>query len=207
MTATAPAASRPRVSQRDRRQAAERKILDAAVTALVKHGYAGTTTREVQMLAGVPRGVLQHYYPTRSELINAAIRHLYATRLGEVRLKLAQRTSTSGVDEDWVPPLWSVISGPVGRACLDLLVHAQRDVEMSGYLVPLEREFGQANLELCKALLGEQRAAHPRFREFCLVTINSMLGASAGTTVPGSTDEKRMLDAWRQLTDVYFSRE
>jgi len=77
---------------------------------------------------------------------------------------------------------------------------------MSGSLVPLEREFGRVNLELCKALLGEHRAAHPRFRQFCLVVINSMLGAAAGTSVPGSADEKRMLDAWRQLPDLYFGR-
>lgn len=177
------------------------------MTVLVERGCAVTTTREVQRLAGVSRGVLLHYYGSRSELINAAIRHLYATRIGEVRLKLAQRTSISGVDEDWVPLLWSVISGPVGRACLELLVQAQRDAEMSSYLVPLEREFGQANLDLCKALLGETRAAHPRFGQFCFVVINSMLGAAASTTVPGSADEKRSLDTWRQLPEVFFGRE
>ncbi|HEY1971651.1 MAG TPA: helix-turn-helix domain-containing protein [Pseudonocardia sp.] len=196
-----------RVSQRDRRQAAERKIIDAAVTVLIERGYAATTTLEVQKLAGVSRGVLLHYYGSRNELINAAIRHLYATRIGEVRLQVAERASTSGLDEDWALLLWNVISGPVGRACLELLVQAQRDAEISGYVVPLEREFGRANLELCQALLGERRASHPRFREFCLVVINSMLGAAAGTTAPGTNDESRMLNAWRQLPDAYFGRE
>src|SRR5438094_852419 len=77
-----------RSSQRDRRQAAERKILDAAVSILIERGYAATSTLEVQKLAGVSRGVLLHYYGSRSELIAAATRHLYATRIGEVRLKV-----------------------------------------------------------------------------------------------------------------------
>jgi AcrR family transcriptional regulator len=198
---------RHRISQRDRRQAAERKILDAAVSILIDRGYAATTTLEVQKLAGVSRGVLLHYYGSRSELISAAVRHLYATRIGEVRLKVAERAATTAGDDDWVTLLWHVVSGPVGRACLELLVQARRDPDMREYLVPLEREFGRANLDLCKVLLGEERAAHSRFREFCLVMVNSMFGAAAGTTVSGSSEEKRLLDAWRQVPDTYFGPE
>ena len=174
---------------------------------LIERGYAATSTLEVQKLAGVSRGVLLHYYGSRSELIAAATRHLYATRIGEVRLTVAERSGTNRIDEDWAPLLWNVVSGPVGRACLELLVQTQRDAEMREYLVPLEREFGRANLDLCRALLGEQRAAHPRFREFCLVVINSMFGAGAGTTLPGRSEEKRLLDAWRRLPDVYLAPE
>lgn len=195
----------PRISQRDRRQAAQRKILDATVAILIERGYAATTTLEVQRQSGVSRGVLLHYYASRSELIAAATRHLYATRIGEVRLKVAERPPQAGTDRDWVALLWDVVSGPTGRACLELLVAARHDAEMREYIVPLEHEFGRANLEMCAALLGEERAAHPRFREFCLIVINSMFGAAAGTNAAGSAEEKRLLDAWRGLPDAYFA--
>jgi hypothetical protein len=76
---------------------------------------------------------------------------------------------------------------------------------MRDYLKPLEREFARANLDLCKALLGEKRAGHQRFPEFCMVVINSMLGASASK--PGSAEEKRLLQAWRRMPDLYFVPE
>jgi hypothetical protein len=57
---------------------------------------------------------------------------------------------------------------------------------------------------MCKALLGEQRAAHPSFTEFCRVVINSMLGAAAGRPGHGSAEEKHLLEAWRRMPDRYF---
>jgi AcrR family transcriptional regulator len=202
-TRTSTAAPRTRVSQRDRRLAAERKLLDATVSILVERGLAATTTLEVQKKAGVSRGVLLHYYGSRGELISAAARHLYATKVGEARLRAAQTSDT----EDWTSLLWQVISGPLGGASLELLNAARHHPEMRDYLKPLEREFGRANFDLCKALLGEQRASHKRFTEFCSVVINSMLGAAASKPGHGSTEEKRLLDAWRRMPDLYFASE
>jgi len=39
------------------------------------------------------------------------------------------------------------------------------------------------------------------------VVINSMLGASASKPGHGSTEEKRLLQAWRRLPDLYFALE
>ena len=111
MTArTSFAAPRVRISQRERREAAERKLLDATVAILIERGYAATTTLEVQKQAGVSRGVLLHYFGSRGELISAAARRLYATKVGEVRLRAAQTSD----GEDWVSLLWQVHLGPVG---------------------------------------------------------------------------------------------
>ena len=37
--------------------------------------------------------------------------------------------------------------------------------------------------------------------------INSMLGAAAIKPGHGSTEEKRLLDAWRRIPDLYFGPE
>jgi AcrR family transcriptional regulator len=192
-----------RISQRDRRQAAERKLLDATVSILIERGYVATTTLEVQKQAGVSRGVLLHYFGSRGELISAAARRLYATKVGEARLRATDALN----GEDWAALLWQVISGPLGGASLELLVAARHDPDMREYLKPLETEFARANLDLCKALLGEQRAGHQRFAEFCMVVINSMLGAAAGKPGHGSAEEKHLLEAWRRMPDLYFTPE
>jgi AcrR family transcriptional regulator len=195
-----------RISQRERRETAERKLLDATVSILIERGYAATTTLEVQKQSGLSRGVLLHYYGSRSELIAAAVRHLYATRLDEVRVRAAQhRAGEDWAGEDWAALLWQLVSGSLGRASLELLSVARHDAEMAAYLAPLEREFGRANLDLCRTLLGAERAANPRFREFCVVLMTSMLGAAAQTVVAGSAEEKRLLATWRALPDAFLT--
>ncbi len=158
MTARSSTATPPvRISQRERRQAAERKLLDATVSILIERGYAATTTLEVQKQAGVSRGVLLHYFGSRGELISAAARRLYATKVGEARLRATEALN----GEDWASLLWQVVSGPLGGASLELLIAARHDPDMRDYLKPLESEFARANLDLCKALLGE-RARRPQ---------------------------------------------
>jgi AcrR family transcriptional regulator len=201
-TRNSPVVPRSRISQSDRRQAAQRKLLDACVSILIERGYAATTTLEVQKQSGLSRGVLLHYYGSRGELISAAARHLYATKVGEVRLRAAQASPA----EDWAALLWQVVSGPLGGASLELLIAARHDPDMREYLKPLEREFSRANFDLCKALLGDERAAHNRFPEFAMVVVNSMLGAAASKPGHGSAEEKRLLQAWRQMPDLYFTQ-
>ncbi|MHB1802402.1 MAG: TetR/AcrR family transcriptional regulator, partial [Actinomycetes bacterium] len=50
-----------------------RRILDATLLTLVERGHAGTTTLAVQRRAGVSRGALLHYFPTRADLLVAAV--------------------------------------------------------------------------------------------------------------------------------------
>lgn len=45
------------------------KLLEAAVTCLWKHGYAGTTLSSVAKEAGFSRGPQQYYFPTRVDLM------------------------------------------------------------------------------------------------------------------------------------------
>src|SRR3954447_7671293 len=63
---------RPR-SQSDRRAAMQAALLDAAIETLVEDGYAALTTRGVSERAGVSQGAQQHYFPTKTALVQAAI--------------------------------------------------------------------------------------------------------------------------------------
>jgi hypothetical protein len=40
-----------------------------------------------------------------------------------------------------------------------------------------------------------------------MVVINSMLGAAAGKPGHRSAEEKRLLEAWRRMPDLYFAPE
>jgi AcrR family transcriptional regulator len=56
------------------------RILDAASSLLVKKGLAATTIEEVASAAGIAKGTIYLYFPSRSELL-ASLRRRYAVNL------------------------------------------------------------------------------------------------------------------------------
>ena len=115
------------------------KVLDATVDCLIELGYAGTTTTLISERAGVSRGAQLHHFPTKAELVAAAVEHL-ATRLGE---DLQQQAAALPADGDRVTAaidlLWSRFSGPLFPAWLELWVAARTDPELAASLRPLEQ--------------------------------------------------------------------
>lgn len=60
---------------RQRRKAARpQELLEAALSLFVEKGFAATRTEEVARLAGVSKGTLYLYYPSKEELFKAVVR-------------------------------------------------------------------------------------------------------------------------------------
>jgi len=64
------------VGRHRQRRKAERpqELLEAALTLFTEKGFAGTRTEEVAKLAGVSKGTLYLYYPSKEELFKAVVR-------------------------------------------------------------------------------------------------------------------------------------
>src|SRR5688500_19878772 len=81
-------------SKKERRTQAERTaatraaLLDAAVECLAEVGYAGTTTTEVARRAGVSRGAQLHHFPTRTDLLAAALEETFRRRMADMAAAL-----------------------------------------------------------------------------------------------------------------------
>jgi AcrR family transcriptional regulator len=74
----------PRQTQAERREAAERAILEAAKTILAERGLEELTLNEAGEMAGYSRALPAHYFKTRSALLHALADHItesYASRL------------------------------------------------------------------------------------------------------------------------------
>src|SRR5689334_19262086 len=80
-----PEAARAPRTQQQRRDETRRALLDAAVESLIEVGFARTTTLEVQRRAEVSRGALLHHFPSKAELLVAAIAHLAEMRAIELK--------------------------------------------------------------------------------------------------------------------------
>ena len=62
-----------RRTQAERTAETTAKLLDATADCLVERGYAGTSTVEVCRRAGVSRGALVHHFPSKDDLVAAAV--------------------------------------------------------------------------------------------------------------------------------------
>src|SRR5690349_17893437 len=89
----------PRRTQAERRAVTQAKLLDAAVACLTDRGYAATSVVDVQQRAGVSRGALQHYWPSRAALVVDAVKALFDSMAARLRADMAAQADAI-VDTD-----------------------------------------------------------------------------------------------------------
>ena len=66
-----------------RKQARPQELLDAALDLFVEKGFAATRTEEVAARAGVSKGTLYLYFPSKEELLKEVIRHHVINQITE----------------------------------------------------------------------------------------------------------------------------
>ena len=191
----------------ERSAATRAKLLDATIEALVDVGWAGTSTTEVVRRAGVSRGAQVHHYPTKQELVLAAVEHLLLRRVEEFAtafegLDPQRRTHGGALDL-----LWQHCFGPSFEAWLELAVAARSDPLLQGRLVELEKRFWTAALDTFRSLFpeaGDEAFARVGLRLTFAVLDGLAVGRLAGID-RGELDE--VLDAFKVITAPYFPNE
>lgn len=69
--------------RRRRKEARPAELLDAALELFVEKGFAATRSEEVARRAGVSKGTLYLYFPSKEELLKAVIQQFLAERIVE----------------------------------------------------------------------------------------------------------------------------
>jgi AcrR family transcriptional regulator len=119
-----------RRTQAERTASTVDALLKATIDCLVDVGYANTTTRLVAERAGVSRGAQTHHFPTKVDLVVAAVGQLFdqqARRFQEAfRLLPADRRTL----DQAVSLLWDIVSGPSYPAVLEVTVAGRTDPEL-----------------------------------------------------------------------------
>src|SRR6202521_2071781 len=117
------------------------QIIHAAADSLLENGYSGTSVRAIASRAGVAIGNLHYWFPTKSELLVEAGRHLTGRTVGELRRALNQVTDALEVLELGVESVWDSLPrlGDIQLAAFDLLVQAPRTERLRAYLRSEER--------------------------------------------------------------------
>jgi AcrR family transcriptional regulator len=95
--AATPAARPDELPTRQRRKEARpQELLEAALALFVEKGFAATRAEEVAQRAGVSKGTLYLYYPSKEELFKAVVRQNLGALIAEGKEAVAQFEGATG---------------------------------------------------------------------------------------------------------------
>ncbi len=119
--------ARERRSQAERTDATRAALLDATIELLGEVGYGALTTREVALRAGVSRGAQTYHFPTKADLVAAAIERLFVEQAARFRLTFEAVPPAERDLGAAVGMLWEIVRGPSYAPVLELVVAARTD--------------------------------------------------------------------------------
>lgn len=119
------------------------QILDAAIHCIVELGYSNTTTTRIAEQASISRGAMLHHFPSRLDVIRAAVDYLHEKRLRAFRKSIT--TIPSGVDrvKMAVEGYWAHVTHPIFVAFFELSVAARSDPDLADILHPAQKAFDE----------------------------------------------------------------
>jgi AcrR family transcriptional regulator len=209
-------------TQQQRREETRRALLDAAVESLIEVGFAHTTTLEVQRRADVSRGALLHHFPSKAELLVAAVDHLaemraremkaFASQLPPERAKRSPGGGATGAAEPEAAPgtdartdvvlglLWQCFSGTFFQVAMELRTAARTDPELRRVLVVAERSLRDRIVAQSRTLFGRAVAEHPGLERALDLTLQLMIGAAMSSVLHGETSRlDDLIEDWKAL--------
>jgi AcrR family transcriptional regulator len=181
------AGPRTRRTQAERTAATRAALLAATVETLVESGYRGTTTSDVARRAGVSYGALLHHYPTKADLLCAAVGHLLELRTTEFAKLMADLPPQTAKVDAAIDVLWTMFQGPTFTAWLELLVAARVDPELAEAVRPVEEQFAETSVEIFRELFADETASAPDLPRVAVgLTYAFLDGLALSRLVPGN---------------------
>jgi AcrR family transcriptional regulator len=190
--------------QQARSHATHARLIEAAAECLVQKGYAGTSTQAVAQGAGVSQGALFKHFPSKAELLGAAVQHLLASLVRSFQGELARRLSgaAGGGSRERVGPavgaLWAVFRSAELSALLEVYVAARTDAVLEAQLGPALEAHNAQILDEARRLFPEA-ASHPEFEGAIAAVVYAMQGAAVGVFGPAARDDGANLAFFERL--------
>ncbi|WP_238342933.1 TetR/AcrR family transcriptional regulator [Nocardioides cynanchi] len=191
-----------RVPQGERSRAMRARLIDATIECLVERGFGGTSTTLVSELAGVSRGAQLHHFPTKNDLVVAAVAHLTEVRGAELATAAAAVPDGPQRTRAVLRMLGDHFASPVFTAALELWVAARTDPALLEAVAPLELRIGRETHRMTVDLLGADET-RPGVRELVQATLDLVRGLGLAATITDDTRRRnRILDQWARTLDV-----
>ena len=170
-------------------------ILDAAIQCFYDLGYNNTTTEKIAGQAGVSRGAMLHHFPSRTELIRAAVSHLHRQRLQlfEEQDNRIQQNAQHSLIEEGIDAYWQQLHSPVFVVFHELQVASRTDPELRAVMIPAIKEFENSWVKVSRSVFPDFSLSD-EFVTANLLTVYLLEGMAVSGASSGPAP-KRMI-AW-----------
>ncbi|MFJ6463856.1 TetR/AcrR family transcriptional regulator [Streptomyces sp. NPDC091387] len=181
--------------KQDRSRATRRGLLEAAVSCLAEHGWAGSTVSVVAERAGVSRGAAQHHFPTREDLFTAAVEYVAEERSAALRALPDQDRA------EVVAALVDLYTGPLFRAALQLWVAASNEEQLRPRVTELEARVGRETHRIAVGLLRADEN-RPGVRETVQGLLDMARGLGLANVLTDDTARRRrVVTQWAAMIE------
>jgi AcrR family transcriptional regulator len=152
--------------------------------------------------AGVSRGAAQHHFPTREDLVTAAVEYVAEERTAALREHVKDLPTGPGRTQAVVDLIDRMYTGPLFRAALQLWVAASSDEQLRERVVPLEAHVGREVHRVALELLGVDEKV-PGVREIVQGTLDMARGLGLANLLTDDSKRRgRILREWGRLLDA-----
>jgi len=128
------------------------KILDAGVAVLARDGYKKLSTTGVAKEAGITRAAMLYHFGSRSDLIEAIIRHVTRRRIDMYTEAMEGLPHEEGFLESAVDIAWQQLQTPEFEAYTELSLASRTDPELRALMEPALAAFDRARREAALGL-------------------------------------------------------
>ncbi len=172
-------------------------ILAAAIECFFELGYFNTTTENIAQQAGVSRGAMLHHFPTRAELIKAAVEYLHQRRLEmftEEEETIQQGAEHTRVEES-IDAYWRQLNTREFAVFQELKVAARTDPELARVLKPVLEAYDRAWAKASSQVFSDL-AKSEAFTRTAYMTQYLLEGMAASSMISGQKVPEKMLLDW-----------
>jgi len=120
-----------RLTQGDRSARTRRRLTDAAIRCLHRHGYAATSTTLIVEEAGLSRGALVHQFPAKADIMAAVLDAAFEDHVARYREALGEVADPSQRLIRLVRIAWDVFRLPSAAAEMEIRLAARSDPELA----------------------------------------------------------------------------
>ncbi|WP_410871159.1 TetR/AcrR family transcriptional regulator [Nocardia sp. A7] len=189
----------PHEPKQDRSRATRQRLLEATIDCLAETGWAAATVSVVAERAGVSRGAAQHHFPTREDLITAALEFMFEFRMDKAKAEAEMVNAVAqgeGRTRAVVSALVESYTTPFFKAALQVWTHAAADPALRERILPLEARFGRTSHRRAVEALGVDDS-DPVAHHLVQATLDLARGLGlADVLTDDSARRKLIVDQW-----------
>jgi len=180
-----------------RKSAATRdQIIRAAIHCIVESSYSKATTMKIAESAGLSRGATLHHFPSKMDIIRAAVDYLHEKRLQAFRRSIREIPPGADMVHLAVHSYWAHVNHPIFVAFIELSVAARTDPELREILRPAQLAFDHEWYTTAREVFPEWQSDPKAFDLALNLTQQLMEGMAISFYTHAREDNKEQLLAY-----------